>query len=222
MSMYVTHIESQQPMRLHSLSQKLCTISQQCRTGLQKVGAFLRTCKQITVHSCIKLIDTRKKRLALVSFGVLCAVWVLAKSKITFDRTQQGPDWQKHNTRQKTASVQSTETQTHQSSQKSPAPGAIEFRDLKVIKSKSLMTSPQKYQCACCQHFTLDSEQGHFDICPVCYWQDDEIQLSKPDYQGGANTISLNRARLNYKKIGAIQDCYLSHVRAPTEEEKNS
>ena len=77
----------------------------------------------------------------------------------------------------------------------------------------------KKYTCPCCEFKTLDSAQGLFDICPVCYWEDDNIQRSDPDYKGGANSISLNEARQNYKKTGAISSEYLAYVRFPLEDE---
>ena len=82
------------------------------------------------------------------------------------------------------------------------------------------MKKDKKYRCPCCGYFTLDTEPGHFDICPVCYWEDDNIQSFEQDYTGGANEISLNEARNNYKKIGAMEEMYLDIVRPPTEDEK--
>jgi Cysteine-rich CPCC len=32
---------------------------------------------------------------------------------------------------------------------------------------------------------------GSFAICPVCEWEDDNVQLADPHYQGGVNGISL-------------------------------
>ena len=78
----------------------------------------------------------------------------------------------------------------------------------------------KKYHCPCCEYFTLRDESGHFDICEVCYWEDDSIQSFDPEYRGGANTMSLNEARANYKRIGAIEECFLKYVRLPTQEEK--
>lgn len=40
------------------------------------------------------------------------------------------------------------------------------------------------------------------DICDVCGWENDTLQLHKPDRLGGANPISLNQARDNYVKSG--------------------
>ena len=82
------------------------------------------------------------------------------------------------------------------------------------------MNKKKKYPCPCCGNYTLDDEPGHFDICPVCRWEDDNIQSFYPDYEGGANGISLNQARKNYKRIGAVEECSLKSVRPPTEEEK--
>jgi len=70
-----------------------------------------------------------------------------------------------------------------------------------------------KYRCPCCGYRTLDDEPGCFDICPVCYWEDDNIQRDNPDYKSGANDISLNEARENYKKIGAISSEFSDSVR---------
>ena len=81
------------------------------------------------------------------------------------------------------------------------------------------MDIKKKFRCPCCGYFTLDDEPGHFDICPVCYWEDDNIQSADPNYKGGANSMSLNEARQNYKRIGAKSAKALALVRQPTKEE---
>jgi len=78
----------------------------------------------------------------------------------------------------------------------------------------------RKYRCPCCGYKTLTDAPGCFDICPVCYWEDDKIQRDNPDYAGGANSISLHNAHENYKKFGAILREYSDIVRAPLDEEK--
>jgi hypothetical protein len=82
------------------------------------------------------------------------------------------------------------------------------------------MSEKLKYPCPCCGYKTLDDRAGTFGICPVCYWEDDNLQSDNPNYEGGANDISLNKARENYKKIGAISQEYLKYVRQPLYEEK--
>ena len=49
-------------------------------------------------------------------------------------------------------------------------------------------------RCACCGEYTLE-EKSLFDICPVCGWEDDGVQNDDPNYDGGANHISLNEAK---------------------------
>jgi hypothetical protein len=34
-----------------------------------------------------------------------------------------------------------------------------------------------KYTCPCCGHKTFNEPPGSFDICPICYWQDDIMDL---------------------------------------------
>ena len=85
------------------------------------------------------------------------------------------------------------------------------------------MEANQKYACPCCGFYTLDEEpKGTFDICPVCYWEDDNIQSDDPAYEGGANGVSLIKARENFKKFGAISEQYIQYVRNPAEEETAS
>ncbi|RVU00513.1 hydrolase [Mucilaginibacter limnophilus] len=76
------------------------------------------------------------------------------------------------------------------------------------------------YQCYCCGHFTLsEARDNSFDICPVCFWEDDGVQSDNPHYEGGANVVSLNVARKNYKKFGASEFGFLDNIRKPNSEE---
>lgn len=53
-----------------------------------------------------------------------------------------------------------------------------------------------KYTCPCCGYKTLDEPAiGTFDICELCDWEDDLVQNSDPDYEGGANGICLREAQ---------------------------
>lgn len=76
------------------------------------------------------------------------------------------------------------------------------------------------FQCPCCEFYTLPEQPSNtFEICPVCYWEDDGVQFLHHDYTGGANTISLNQARANYRQYGASDPDFVDQVRKPTEEE---
>lgn len=56
-----------------------------------------------------------------------------------------------------------------------------------------------KHSCPVCGQYEFEC-RGSFDICEICDWEDDSLQLEHPDYEGGANKMSLNQAREAYKK----------------------
>ena len=59
-------------------------------------------------------------------------------------------------------------------------------------------------------------EPGSDDICPVCFWQDDLVQLRWPVLAGGANGPSLIEAQENYRRFGAVEERLVQYVRPPT------
>ncbi len=77
----------------------------------------------------------------------------------------------------------------------------------------------EKYRCPCCGYKTLDPPPHYFEICEVCYWQDDLVQFDEPDRRGGANKVSLNEARANFRKFGAFSEEFIGKTRKPTEDE---
>lgn len=78
-----------------------------------------------------------------------------------------------------------------------------------------------KYICPCCGFFTLNKQADNtFQICPVCYWEDDGIQFHEPYYEGGANQVSLNQAKENFKNFGVIEERFKVFVRYPLADEK--
>lgn len=58
----------------------------------------------------------------------------------------------------------------------------------------STVKSGESYICPVCGKYMFESA-GEFDICQVCNWEDDLVQLDDPDEEGGANRMSLNQAR---------------------------
>lgn len=77
-----------------------------------------------------------------------------------------------------------------------------------------------RFACACCGFLTLEGPpSGTFQVCPVCYWEDDGTQLADPAYDGGANGVSLRRAQENFARFGASDAAVAELVRAPTEDE---
>ncbi len=72
------------------------------------------------------------------------------------------------------------------------------------------------FPCPCCGFLTLDEPANNtYSICPVCYWEDDDLQNNNPDLAGGANKECLKEARCNFKKFKASSLMYLKKVRSP-------
>ncbi len=72
-----------------------------------------------------------------------------------------------------------------------------------------------KFRCPVCMHFTLD-EVAAYDICPVCFWEDDG---TTSEHGFSPNGISLAEGQENYKKFGASKERSLEHVRPPEKHE---
>ena len=74
--------------------------------------------------------------------------------------------------------------------------------------------------CPCCGHLTL-GERGGFEICPVCFWEDDgQNDEDASVVRGGPNgMLSLAAARDNYRLISACERRFLPNVRLPLESE---
>lgn len=64
-----------------------------------------------------------------------------------------------------------------------------------------------------------EPKSGTFEICPVCFWEDDNVQFNNIDFEGGANEESLRNARQNFKKFGACSSKFLKNIRVPLPEE---
>ena len=77
-----------------------------------------------------------------------------------------------------------------------------------------------KYACPCCGYLTFgEMPIGTFNICPVCFWEDDLVQKKDPEYAGGANEVSLNKAKANFLKFGSSTEDHLLNVRKARPEE---
>lgn len=85
------------------------------------------------------------------------------------------------------------------------------------MKAKGVVHS--NHPCPVCGYYTLDLRCSEYDICPVCWWENDWVQLADPKYAGGANQESLLEARDNYQKYGWSESRARSRIRAPLPEE---
>lgn len=78
----------------------------------------------------------------------------------------------------------------------------------------------RRLQCPCCGYYTVVSDDEVIvDTCDVCFWQYDAVAHDKPARNIGANHISLNQARENYKRFGVCKIQFKDMVRAPLEVE---
>ncbi|QKE75679.1 hypothetical protein HPK19_24560 [Arthrobacter citreus] len=78
-----------------------------------------------------------------------------------------------------------------------------------------------KYTCPCCGYKILDEEPpGTYDICSICFWEDDPVQFKDPDFEGGANIPSLRQAQINFIEFGACEERCIEFVRKPNERDK--
>ncbi|WP_439470958.1 CPCC family cysteine-rich protein [Brevundimonas sp.] len=74
--------------------------------------------------------------------------------------------------------------------------------------------------CACCGYRTLpEGGAGGYEVCPVCWWEDDPVQMASPLLRGGANAVSLAEAQLYFISSGFSDPRFTARVRAPTEAE---
>lgn len=94
-----------------------------------------------------------------------------------------------------------------------------------------------KFACPCCGCLTL-AERGAYDICPVCFWEDDAyividggeikgVRFDKEvcdddllDVPSGANHgLTLREGRDNYRRLGACEESMRMNVRKPRRSE---
>jgi hypothetical protein len=69
--------------------------------------------------------------------------------------------------------------------------------------------------CPCCGYEVFAEPPGSYDICPICFWEDDVVQLAFPDLAGGANGCSLIEGQATFSTLGACEPRVKPHVRDP-------
>jgi hypothetical protein len=86
-----------------------------------------------------------------------------------------------------------------------------------VIKAAE---ADQQHRCPCCLFRTLQ-ERGGFEICEVCFWEDDGQDEHDSDIvRGGPNgSLSLSAARQNFAMFGASEERFKDKVRSATAQE---
>jgi hypothetical protein len=86
------------------------------------------------------------------------------------------------------------------------------------------MTTKEEYlkgRCEVCGFYTFkNTERDSFEICEVCFWEDDGFNDNPDEVRGGPNQdLSLNQARANFKQFGAYSQHAAQYTRRPHEDE---
>lgn len=68
-----------------------------------------------------------------------------------------------------------------------------------------------KYQCPCCDYFTLE-EIGTYDICQICFWENDGLDIDRLDKHSGPNHMTLREGRANFILYGACEEKFMQKV----------
>jgi len=75
-------------------------------------------------------------------------------------------------------------------------------------------------QCDCCDYFTIPEGQD-YEICPVCFWEQDAFGVSEPRQSSAAkNGLSLLEGRENFKALGACDKRFIQKVTGEHERKK--
>lgn len=62
------------------------------------------------------------------------------------------------------------------------------------------------YPCPCCGTFSFRRPPGSYDVCAICEWEDDALQLEfATTLDGGANSPTLEAAQREYLARGAVE-----------------
>jgi len=75
------------------------------------------------------------------------------------------------------------------------------------------------FPCPCCGYLVFDEPPGSYSICPICFWEDGDVQLRWPDRAGGANRPSLIDSQREYRQLGVMESRFPGYVRPPTDSE---
>lgn len=59
---------------------------------------------------------------------------------------------------------------------------------------------PTPHKCPVCKKTTFPDINSHY-ICHICGWEDDEVMEDNPNFNVGANDLSLNEYKKRYERI---------------------
>jgi hypothetical protein len=76
---------------------------------------------------------------------------------------------------------------------------AIEFASVGYGTVKVIGEAEPLLECPCCGFRTLES-RGEYDICKVCFWEDNGC--NDPERYCGPNHMTLAEGRGNFERLG--------------------
>lgn len=73
----------------------------------------------------------------------------------------------------------------------------------KILGEEILVEGEEErlFACPCCMYQTL-TERGQFEICPVCFWEDDGS--NELTHYSGPNHMTVAEGKSNFIKYGAV------------------
>ncbi len=78
-----------------------------------------------------------------------------------------------------------------------------------------------KFFCPCCGYNTLaEKPSGTYQVCEICFWEDDPIQFEDWNYEGGANKVSLIQGQMNFENFGACEKSMIKNTRKPNQKDQ--
>jgi len=83
--------------------------------------------------------------------------------------------------------------------------GDKKLQPIPAVSSSKPAPAPLSYPCPSCGFLVFAEPPGSFDICEICRWEDDVVQLADPTYKGGANQDSLAASQAEILKALPIE-----------------
>lgn len=93
---------------------------------------------------------------------------------------------------------------------------ALSNYELEELVNFQRIQANGKFYCPCCGYNTFaDPPTGNYDICRICFWEDDPIQSKDITYANGANQVSLIEGQKNFEEFGACCQEVIAYTRKP-------
>lgn len=74
-------------------------------------------------------------------------------------------------------------------------------------------------RCACCGYRTIGN-RGQYEICPVCFWEDEGMTGAELGAYSWPNHMTLGQGQEAFRTLGACGARFVRLVRAPKPEEQ--